>query len=62
MRVVLQRVTEASVTIDGQLFNEIQQGYLYWWGSLTEDNVDTAGKMAVRKSMICGFSRMKMVK
>ena len=48
MRVVLQRVTEASVTIDGQLFNEIQQGYLLLVGIVDGDNVDTVGKMAAK--------------
>ena len=48
MRIVLQRVREASVTIDGQLYNEIQQGYLLLVGIVDGDNVDTVGKMAAK--------------
>ena len=48
MRVVLQRVTEASVTIDGQLFNEIQQGYLLLVGIVDGDDREIVGKMAAK--------------
>ena len=48
MRVVLQRVTEASVTIDGQLFNEIQQGYLLLVGIVDGDDQEIVGKMAAK--------------
>ena len=46
MRVVLQRVTEASVTIDGQLFNEIQQGYLLLVGIVDGDDRDVYKRQA----------------
>ena len=45
MRIVLQRVKEASVAIDGQLYNEIEGGYLLLVG-ITEG--DTEEKMAAK--------------
>ena len=48
MRVVLQRVTEASVTIDGSLYNEIKNGYLLLVGVTEGDNEQTAQKMAAK--------------
>lgn len=48
MRVVLQRVSEASVTIDGQLVNEIQQGYLLLVGIVDGDTAETVEKMAAK--------------
>ena len=40
MRVLIQRVREASVTIDGQLFSEIGYGYLLLVGFEESDNED----------------------
>ena len=54
MRVVLQRVTEASVTIDGQLFNEIQQGYLLLVGIVDGDDQEIDGKMNLSIEQIGG--------
>lgn len=48
MRVVLQRVTEASVTIDNELCNEINQGYLLLVGITAGDTEEIVEKMAVK--------------
>jgi D-tyrosyl-tRNA(Tyr) deacylase len=39
MRAVIQRVSEASVTIDGKIVNEITNGLLIFLGIAIEDNV-----------------------
>lgn len=48
MRIVLQRVKEASVAIDGQLYNEIEGGYLLLVGITEGDTEETAEKMATK--------------
>ena len=48
MRLVIQRVTEASVTIDGTLYSRIRKGYLVLAGIAEEDTRETADKM-IRK-------------
>lgn len=48
MRLVIQRVTEASVTIDGTLYSRIGKGYLVLAGIAEEDTRETADKM-IRK-------------
>lgn len=48
MRIVLQRVKEASVAIDGQLYNEIEGGYLLLVGITEGDTEETAEKMAAK--------------
>ena len=40
MRTVIQRVTHASVTIDGQVKSQIQQGFLILLGVCDEDTMD----------------------
>lgn len=40
MRIVIQRVSEASVTIDGELRGQISQGYLILLGVREEDTVE----------------------
>ncbi len=46
MRVVIQRVKNASVTVDGNLISEIGQGYLLLVGISVEDNEDIVKQMA----------------
>lgn len=50
MRAVIQRVAEASVTVDGQIVGQIQKGFLVLLGVSTTDTQDdvvwTAGKIA----------------
>lgn len=41
MRAVLQRVTEASVTVDGQLIGEIEKGVMVLFGLLGTDDEKT---------------------
>lgn len=48
MRIVLQRVKEASVTIDGQFYNEIEGGYLLLVGITEGDSEEIAEKMAAK--------------
>ena len=40
MRIVIQRVSEASVKVEGELINEINQGFLILLGIENEDNAD----------------------
>ena len=58
MRAVLQRVTEASVTIDGQKVGEIGKGIMVLFGMLGTDTDKTIDYMLIRSS-ICVFLRMK---
>lgn len=46
MRVVVQRVAEASVTIDGQVHGAIQNGYLLLVGIADEDDETIVSRMA----------------
>lgn len=48
MRLVIQRVTESSVTIDGTLYSRIGKGYLVLAGIAEDDTRETADKM-IRK-------------
>ena len=46
MRAVLQRVTHASVKVDGETIGEIGNGFLILLGGAEEDNEAAADKMA----------------
>lgn len=46
MRVVLQRVKHASVTVDGEVIGQIGKGFLIFLGVAEEDNEAAADKMA----------------
>jgi len=46
MRVVIQRTTQASVTIDGVVVSEISQGLLVLVGIENDDGVDDAQWLA----------------
>ncbi|WP_251392479.1 D-aminoacyl-tRNA deacylase [Mediterraneibacter agrestimuris] len=48
MKFVIQRVTEANVSVDSQIIGEIQKGYMVLIGIAEEDTAETADKM-VRK-------------
>ena len=52
MKVVLQRVKEANVTIDGQVHGAIQQGYLLLVGIEDSDTMEMVEKMA-KKCVEC---------
>ena len=45
MRFVVQRVTHASVTVDGNVIGKIGQGFMVLIGVSDEDTKETAGKM-----------------
>ena len=60
MRTVLQRVTEASVTIDGQVVGEIGKGIMVLFGMLGKDTDKTIDYMLDK--VICVFSKMKTAK
>ncbi|MBT0606656.1 D-aminoacyl-tRNA deacylase [Aequorivita echinoideorum] len=46
MRVVIQRVKKASVTIDGKIFSEIEKGLLVFLGIEAEDTTEDAEWLA----------------
>ena len=46
MRAVIQRVTEASVTVDGEILGEIGTGYLVLLGVSVDDEAEDAKVMA----------------
>lgn len=56
MRVVLQRVKEASVTIDGMVHGQIQQGYMALVGICEEDNEEIVAKLAKKTAELRVFS------
>lgn len=56
MRVVLQRVKEASVTIEGKIYGKIQQGYVALVGICEGDDLDTVLKLAKKTAELRVFS------
>lgn len=46
MRIVIQRVSKASVTIDGDIHGQIEKGFLLLVGVSDEDNEEVAKKLA----------------
>ena len=46
MKLVIQRVNKASVSIDGQVISSIGKGLLVLWGSTHDDTKETAENMA----------------
>ena len=46
MKAVLQRVTRAAVTVDGQTVGQIGKGFLILLGVSNEDTEETARKLA----------------
>lgn len=56
MKIIIQRVSSASVSVDGEKISEIGQGCLILLGVEKEDNQDTAAKLASRVSRYRFFS------
>ncbi|MEQ5826111.1 D-tyrosyl-tRNA(Tyr) deacylase [Sulfitobacter sp. NFXS29] len=52
MRALLQRVTEASVTVEGEIIGEIGPGMLILVCAMPEDTEDTAEKLALKISKL----------
>jgi len=52
MRAVLQRVTEASVTVEGEVIGEIGPGLLILVCAMPEDTPETAEKLALKVSKL----------
>ena len=52
MKIVLQRVLEANVKIDGKMVGEIRKGYLLLVGVSNEDNFEIADKMIEKISKL----------
>ena len=52
MKIVIQRVTEASVTIDGKIKGKIGKGYLLLLGVSNEDTKEIADKMIEKVSRL----------
>ena len=56
MRVLLQRVTNASCTVENQCNGQIEKGYLALVGITHEDNIDIIEKMALKVINLRVFS------
>ena len=56
MKLVIQRVKNASVTIDNELFSSIEQGYLILFGVEKGDTKAQADWLANRVSVLRCFS------
>jgi len=55
MRAVVQRVKDASVTVDGKLTGKIEQGLLVYLGVVDTDNEDICARMAAKISKLRVF-------
>ena len=55
MRVLIQRVTHASVTVDGKVTGRIGQGFLLLVGITQEDNEEIADKLAKKTAELRVF-------
>ena len=55
MRLVIQRVKNASVTVNNQLVNQIEQGFLVLWGACKGDTEKEADYMAKKLSNLRVF-------
>jgi len=58
MRALIQRVTQASVSIDNNTISEIKQGLLILVCAMNDDNEEDAEKMASKISKIRIFIKM----
>ncbi len=58
MKIVIQRVKNASVTVDGQVIGEIGKGFLLLVGVSQTDTEAVADKMVDQGTASCGFLRM----
>jgi len=56
MRTVIQRVTSASVTINGKIYSSIETGLLILLGIETTDSIDDAEKLASKVAKLRIFS------
>ncbi len=56
MRMVIQRVTQASVRVDGKIVGEIGRGFLVLLGIAPEDTEETVRKMADKMMRLRIFS------
>jgi D-tyrosyl-tRNA(Tyr) deacylase len=56
MRLVIQRVKEASVIIDNQVYSEIKQGFLLYVGLHRDDSIDQVKHLAKKVSKLRIFS------
>ena len=61
MRVIIQNVLSASVSIEDKIYSSINNGYLLLVSFTLKDNEEIAMKLAI-KYLILEFLRMKMVK
>ena len=55
MRVVVQRVQKASVTIDNELYSEIKKGYLVLFGAEKDDVISQADWLSNKVSVLRCF-------
>lgn len=59
MRFVIQRVTESSVKVDGEVIGKIGKGFMVLIGVADSDTKDTADKM-LKKMLDFAFLKMRM--